>query len=213
MKVKRIFGIILCFIVILTSSIMVFAANSHGELLDKSNPESEKESKIVKDKNGAVEPLANLQVITEEKEIDKIVSERPDVKQYLEKNETLADLEIITDPEKIEDIWREQPLVKQLMEKNPEYKVAYVNNSDVKLRSNPSIDAEVNENLCADEWVLLNQKYSVNSKFLWWEVLESASGSEGWLVNDYSYLNISQIAGLSKTDTLRIDFETLKFIQ
>ena len=80
MKVKRILGIISCLIVILTSSIMVFAANSHGELLDKSNPESEKESKIVKDKNGAVEPLANLQVITEEKEIDKIVSERPDVK-------------------------------------------------------------------------------------------------------------------------------------
>ena len=158
MKVKRILGIILCFIVILTSSIMVFAANSHGELLDKSNPESEKESKIVKDKNGAVEPLANLQVITEEKEIDNIVSERPDVKQYLEKNETLADLEIITDPEKIEDIWREKPLVKQLMEKNSEYKVAYVNNSDVKLRSNPSIDAEVNENVAldTDDFFLVN---------------------------------------------------------
>ena len=33
MKVKRILGIISCLIVILTSSIMVFAANSHGELL------------------------------------------------------------------------------------------------------------------------------------------------------------------------------------
>ncbi len=216
MKKKRVLGIILCSVMVLFSSFLVFAGNGSEDLPARKelNTERRIEAEMVtgNEKNTG-EPLADLQVVTDEQEIEKIVSARPELEQYLEKNEPLAGLEIITDQEKIREIWGENPSVKQLMEKSTEYKLAYINNNGVKIRDTAALEAAVNEDLSTGDWVLLNQAYSVNDKFLWWEVELSASGSEGWIVNDYSYLSVSKDVKLSEANMQEIDFETLKFVQ
>ena len=216
MKIKRVLGIILCSIMILFSSILVFAGNNSEGLPGRTELNEEKRSEaemITINEKGISEPLADLQVITDEQEIEKIVSERPELKQYLEQNESLAGLKLITDQKIVKEIWRENPSVKQLMEKSTEYKLAYVNNNGVKIRDTAALEVAVNEKLSTGDWVLLNQAYSVNDKFLWWEVTLSASGLEGWVVNDYSYLSVSLDEKLSEENMREIDFETLKFVQ
>ena len=157
--------------------------------------------------NSEDEPLANLQVIAEKEEIEKIISEKTEIKQYLEQNEPFADFEVITDEAILKNIWSENPSVKELMDQNPEYKAAYVKNNKVNLRKEPSLKAAVKQNISAGDWVILNQKYSVNEKFLWWEA-ETASGSKGWIANDYRYLIAAENLNESQTE---VDFETLKF--
>lgn len=216
MKIKRVLGIILCSVMILFSSILVFAGNNSEDLPVRTELNEEKRSEaemVTINEKSISEPLADLQVITDEQEIEKIVSERPELKQYLEQNEPLAGLKIITDQKIVEEIWRENPSVKQLMEKSTEYKLAYVNNNEVKIRDTAALEAVVDEKLSTGDWVLLNQAYSVNDKFLWWEVTLSASGLEGWVVNDYSYLSVSLDEKLSEENMREIDFKTLKFVQ
>lgn len=216
MKIKRVLGITLCSVMILFSSILVFAGNNSEDLPVRTelNEEKRSEAKMITINEKSIsEPLADLQVITDEQEIEKIVSERPELKQYLEQNEPLAGLKIITDQKIVKEIWRENPSVKQLMEKSTEYKLAYVNNNEVKIRDTAALEVAVNEKLSTGDWVLLNQAYSVNDKFLWWEVTLSASGLEGWVVNDYSYLSVSPDEKLSEENMREIDFETLKFVQ
>ncbi len=134
MKIKRVLGITLCSVMILFSSILVFAGNNSEDLpvrTEELNEEKRSEAKMITINEKSIsEPLADLQVITDEQEIEKIVSERPELKQYLEQNEPLAGLKIITDQKIVKEIWRENPSVKQLMEKSTEYKLAYVNNND-----------------------------------------------------------------------------------
>lgn len=216
MKKKRVLGIILCSIMVLFSSFIVFASNSSEDLPAKTQLNTERRSEaemVTSNEKGTSEPLADLQVVTDEQEIEAIVSERPELKQYLEQNEPLAGLEIITDQEKIKEIWRENPLVKQMMEKSTEYKLAYINNNNVKIRNTAALNTAVNEKVSAGDWVLLNQEYSVNDKFLWWKVTLSPSSSEGWIVNDYNYLSVSQDAKFSEANMLEIDFTVLKFAQ
>lgn len=164
----------------------------------------------------AKEPLANLEIITDQGTIDKIVSENPRIKKYLEKNEVFAELEIITDQKEIEKIWEENPDVKTLMETGEYYRLAYVKGNGVRLRNTPSTLGVINGLLYEDrnDWVLLNDNYSLNENYIWWQVSDSSIGYSGWIVNDYIYLSLTaDETGSLRTAVPQIDFDTLKFIQ
>jgi len=62
------------------------------------------------------------------------------------------------------------------------------------------------------DWVLLNDNYSLNENYIWWQVSDSSIGYPGWIVNDYIYLSAAQSAGRAVT-VPEIDFDTLKFVQ
>ena len=57
---------------------------------------------------------------------------------------------------------------------------------------------------------LLNDNYSLNENYIWWQVSDSSIGYPGWIVNDYIYLSAAQSAGRAVT-VPEIDFDTLKF--
>lgn len=189
-KIRSKIGLLICCCILLISSVSVFAADKDFE------------------------PKANLEVITNRKDIDKIVNENPRLQQYLDQNETFADLEIITDETIIKEICDENPNVKKLMESREYYYLAYVKGNGVRLRNTPSTSGVVNGLLYESrgDWVLLNDNYSLNQNYLWWQVADSSIGYPGWVVNDYIYLSMKNASGRSAT-TPEIDFETLKFVQ
>ena len=166
-KIKRLCGLFICCCVVVTSSVTAFAAE--------------------KDK----EPFANL-----------------------DQNEVFADLEIITDQNEIEKIWEENPDVKTLMKSKEYYYLAYVKGNGVRLRNTPSTSGVINGLLCETrkDWVLLNDNYSLNENYIWWQVSDSSIGCPGWIVNDYIYLSAAKSAGRAVT-VPEIDFDTLKFVQ
>lgn len=59
---------------------------------------------------------------------------------------------------------------------------------------------------------LLNDNYSLNENYIWWQVSDSSIGCPGWIVNDYIYLSAAKSAGRAVT-VPEIDFDTLKFVQ
>lgn len=188
-KIKRFCKLFICFCVVVASSVTAFAAEKGKE------------------------PAANLEVVTDKETINKIVSENPRIQKYLDQNEVFADLEIITDQNEIEKIWEENPDVKTLM-KSKEYYLAYVNRNKVCLRNTSSTSGVINGLLYENrkDWVLLNDNYFVNEKYIWWQVSDSSIGYAGWIVNDYIYLSAAKSKG--RADTVpEIDFDTLKFIQ
>lgn len=143
-----------------------------------------------------------------------IVSENPRIQKYLDQNEVFADLEIITDQNEIEKIWEENPDVKTLMKSKEYYYLAYVKGNGVRLRNTPSTSGVINGLLyeTRKDWVLLNDNYSLNENYIWWQVSDSSIGCPGWIVNDYIYLSAAKSAGRAVT-VPEIDFDTLKFVQ
>ena len=208
---KKIIGILLCSAILLSGTAIVFAS-------DTAEPNTVKNISIKKNNISETvdkkEPLARLQVITDKKEISKITSDNPKVKKYLEQNEPFAELEIIKDQNEIAKIWTENPDVKVLMQSKAYY-LAYVKENDVRLRKTSLTSAVVNGFLheSSQDWVLLNNNYSLNENYIWWEVVDSSIGYPGWIVNDYIYLRASIDINRNKADVPEIDFNTLKFIQ
>lgn len=186
-KIKRLCGLFICCCVVVTSSVTAFAAEK------------------------VKEPFANLEVVTDKETINEIVSENPRIQKYLDQNEVFADLEIITDQNEIEKIWEENPDVKTLMKSKEYYYLAYVKGNGVRLRSTPSTSGVINGLLyeTRKDWVLLNDNYSLNENYIWWQVSDSSIGYPGWIVNDYIYLSAAQSAGRAVT-VPEIDFDTLK---
>lgn len=162
-KIKRLCGLFICCCVVVTSSVTAFAAEK------------------------VKEPFANLEVVTDKETINEIVSENPRIQKYLDQNEVFADLEIITDQNEIEKIWEENPDVKALMKSKEYYYLAYVKGNGVRLRNTPSTSGVINGLLCETrkDWVLLNDNYSLNENYIWWQVSDSSIGCPGWIVNDY----------------------------
>lgn len=189
-KMKCLCGLFICCWVAATGSVTAFAAEKGKE------------------------PSANLEVVTDKENINKIVSENPRIQKYLDQNEVFADLEIITDRNEIEKIWEENPDIKTLMNSREYYSLAYVKGNGVRLRNTPSTSGEINGLLyeTRKDWVLLNDNYSLNEKYIWWQVDDSSIGYPGWIVNDYIYLSASK--SVEKAVSVpEIDFDTLKFIQ
>lgn len=189
-KIKRFVSLFICCCVVATTSVTAFAAE-----------------------NGK-EPLANLEVITDKKTINKIATENPRIQKFLEQNEVFADLEIITDQKEIEKIWEENPDVKTKMQSKEYYYLAYVKGNGVRLRNTPSTSGVINGLLyeSRNDWVLLNDNYSLNENYIWWQVSDSSIGYPGWVVNDYIYLSADKSGGRAQS-VPEIDFDTLKFIQ
>lgn len=160
------------------------------------------------------EPIAGLEVITDKRAIEKIVTENSRIKKYLDQNEPFAELEIIMDKGEIKRIWKENPNVKKLMKSNEDYYLAWVKGKNIYLRDKTSIVGETNGILdeSRGDWVLLNNNYSIDQNYLWWQVSASSIGHSGQLVNDYIYLHVKEPFGRSNT-TPKIDFETLKIVQ
>lgn len=160
------------------------------------------------------ETKAGLEVITDKRVIEKIVTENPRIKKYLDQNEPFAELEIIVNKGEIKRIWKENPNVKKLMKSNQDYSLALVKGKNVHLRNETNIAGETNGMLdeSRDDWVLLNKDYSLEQNYLWWQVIESSIGQSGEVVNDYIYLHVKELPRRSNT-TPEIDFETLKIIQ
>ena len=189
-KIKRLSSLLICCCVVVASSVTVFAA-------EKSN-----------------EPLANLEVVTDKETIHKIALENPRIQKYLEQNEVFADFEIITDQKEIEKIWEENPDVKTRMQSKEYYYLAYVKGNGVRLRNTPSTSGIINGLLYESrkDWVLLNDNYSLNENYIWWQVSDSSIGYPGWIVNDYIYLSADKSGGKTRA-VPEINFNTLKFIQ
>lgn len=160
------------------------------------------------------EPLAELEVIKDKRIIDKIVAENPRIQKYLEQNEVFGEFKIITKQSEIEKIWGENPDIEELMQSNENYRLAYVNEEHVHLRNIASTLGEIYGLLEKNkkDWVLLNDNYSLNENYIWWEVSASSIGLSGWIANDYIYLNADKSGGRTVT-VPEIDFNTLKFIQ
>ena len=152
-KIKRLCGLFICCCVVVTSSVTAFAAEK------------------------VKEPFANLEVVTDKETINEIVSENPRIQKYLDQNEVFADLEIITDQNEIEKIWEENPDVKTLMKSKEYYYLAYVKGNGVRLRNTPSTSGVINGLLCETrkDWVLLNDNYSLNENYIWWQVSDSSN--------------------------------------
>lgn len=189
-KIKCLCSLFIAGCVVVASSVTAFAAG-------KSN-----------------EPLANLEVVTDKETINKIALENPRIQKYLEQNEVFADLEIITDQKEIEKIWEENPDVKTRMQSKEYYYLAYVKGNGVRLRNTPSTSGVINGLLYESrkDWVLLNDNYSLNENYIWWQVSDSSIGYPGWIVNDYIYLSADKNGGRTQS-VPEIDFDTLKFIQ
>lgn len=200
MQGEKMIGILLSGAIFLSGSAMVFGADTVESNKTVNISIKENVSNTISKAADKEEPLARLQVITDEEEISKITSENPEIKKYLEQNEPFAELEIITDQSEIEKIWAENPDVKE---------------NDVRLRKSPSTSATINELLYESkkDWVLLNDNYSLNENYIWWEVADSSIGVPGWIVNDYIYLRASTDTSRNEADVPEIDFDTLKFIQ
>lgn len=215
MRGKKIIGILLSGAILLSGSAMVFAADNAGTNTTANISVKENISNEISVDNDKKEPLAELQVITDKEEISKITSENPEIKKYLEQNEPFAELEIITDQSEIEKIWAENPDVKALMQSKTYYYLAYVKGNGVRLRKSPSTSATINGLLYESkkDWVLLNDNYSLNENYIWWEVADSSIGFPGWIVNDYIYLRASTDTSRNAANVPEIDFDTLKFIQ
>lgn len=160
------------------------------------------------------EPIAGLEVITDKSNIKKIVTENPRIKKYLDQNEPFAELEIIVDKGEIKKIWKEKPNVKKLMKSNKDYYLALVKGKNVHLRNETSIAGEINGILdeSKGDWVLLNNDYSLEQNYLWWQVIDSSIGQSGQIMNDYVYLQVKELLGHSNPAP-EVDFETLKIIQ
>lgn len=188
-KIKSFCRLFIWFYVVVASSVNAFAAEKGKE------------------------PVVNLEVVTDKETINKIVSENSRIQKYLDQNEVFADLEIITNQNEIEKIWEENPDVKALM-KSKEYYLAYVNRNKVRLRNTSSTSGVIRGLLYENrkDWVLLNDNYSVNEKYIWWQVSDSSIGCTGWIVNDYIYLSAAKSKGRAVM-VPEIDFDTLKFIQ
>ena len=156
-KIKRLCGLFICCCVVLASSVTALAAEKGKE------------------------PSANLEVVTEKETINKIISENPRIQKYLDQNEVFADLEIITDQSTIEQIWEENPDVKALMNSKEYYYLAYVKGNGVRLRNTPSTSGAINGLLyeTRKDWVLLNDNYSLNENYIWWQVSDSSIGYSG----------------------------------
>lgn len=212
---KKVIGILLSGAILLSGSVMVFAADNAGTNKTANISVKENISNDISVDTDKKEPLAELQVITDKEEIAKITSENPEIKKYLEQNEPFAELEIITDQSEIEKIWAENPDVKALMQSKTYYYLAYVKGNGVRLRKTPSTSATINGLLYESkkDWVLLNDNYSLNENYIWWEVADSSIGFPGWIVNDYIYLRASTDVNRNGADVPEIDFDTLKFIQ
>mgnify|MGYP001860914995 CR=1 FL=1 len=215
MRGKRIIGILLSGMILLSGSVIAFAADNAGTSKAANISVKENISNDISVNTDKKEPLAELQVITDKEEISKITSENPEIKEYLEQNEPFAELEIITDQSEIEKIWAENPDVKALMQSKTYYYLAYVKGNGVRLRKSPSTSATINGLLYESkkDWVLLNDNYSLNENYIWWEVADSSIGFPGWIVNDYIYLRASTDTSRNAADVPEIDFDTLKFIQ
>ena len=215
MRGKRIIGILLSGMILLSGSVIAFAAGNAGTSKAANISVKENISNDISVNTDKKEPLAELQVITDKEEISKITSENPEIKEYLEQNEPFAELEIITDQSEIEKIWAENPDVKALMQSKTYYYLAYVKGNGVRLRKSPSTSATINGLLYESkkDWVLLNDNYSLNENYIWWEVADSSIGFPGWIVNDYIYLRASTDTSRNAADVPEIDFDTLKFIQ
>lgn len=215
MRGKRIIGILLSGMILLSGSVIAFAADNAGTSKVANISVKENISNDISVNTDKKEPLAELQVITDKEEISKITSENPEIKEYLEQNEPFAELEIITDQSEIEKIWAENPDVKALMQSKTYYYLAYVKGNGVRLRKSPSTSATINGLLYESkkDWVLLNDNYSLNENYIWWEVADSSIGFPGWIVNDYIYLRASTDTSRNAADVPEIDFDTLKFIQ
>lgn len=215
MRGKKVIGLLLSCAIFLSGSAMVFAADTVESNKGANISVKENVSDTISEDADKEEPLARLQVITDEEEISKITSENPEIKKYLEQNEPFAELEIITDQNEIEKIWAENPDVKALMQSKTYYYLAYVKGNRVRLRKSPSTSAIINGILYESkkDWVLLNDNYSLNENYMWWEVADSSIGFPGWIVNDYIYLRASTDTSRNAADVPEIDFDTLKFIQ
>ncbi len=215
MQGEKMIGILLSGAIFLSGSAMVFGADTVESNKTVNISIKENVSNTISKAADKEEPLARLQVITDEEEISKITSENPEIKKYLEQNEPFAELEIITDQSEIEKIWAENPDVKAFMQSKTYYYLAYVKENDVRLRKSPSTSATINELLYESkkDWVLLNDNYSLNENYIWWEVADSSIGVPGWIVNDYIYLRASTDTSRNEADVPEIDFDTLKFIQ
>lgn len=215
MRGKKVIGLLLSCAIFLSGSAMVFAADTVESNKGANISVKENVSDTISEDADKEEPLARLQVITDEEEISKITSENPEIKKYLEQNEPFAELEIITDQNEIEKIWAENPDVKALMQSKTYYYLAYVKGNRVRLRKSPSTSAIINGILYESkkDWVLLNDNYSLNENYIWWEVADSSIGFPGWVVNDYIYLRASTDTSRNAADVPEIDFDTLKFIQ
>lgn len=160
------------------------------------------------------EPLANLEVIKDKETINKIVSENPRIQKYLDQNEVFAELEIMTDQNEIEKIWEKNPEIEKLMKSEEDYRLAHIKGNSACLRDTPSTSGQMIGLLDQNkkDWVLLNNNYSVNENYIWWQVSDSSTGSSGWIANDYIYLNANKNEERT-ADVPGIDFNTLKFIQ
>lgn len=215
MRGKKVIGLLLSCAIFLSGSAMVFAADTVESNKGANISAKENVSDTISEDADKEEPLARLQVITDEEEISKITSENPEIKKYLEQNEPFAELEIITDQNEIEKIWAENPDVKALMQSKTYYYLAYVKGNRVRLRKSPSTSAIINGILYESkkDWALLNDNYSLNENYMWWEVADSSIGFPGWIVNDYIYLRASTDTSRNAADVPEIDFDTLKFIQ
>lgn len=215
MRGKKVIGILLSCAIFLSGSAMVFAADTVESNKGANISVKENGSDTISEEADKEEPLARLQVITDEEEISKITSKNPEIKKYVEQNEPFAELEIITDQNEIEKIWAENPDVKALMQSKTYYYLAYVKGNRVRLRKSPSTSAIINGILYESkkDWVLLNDNYSLNENYIWWEVADSSIGFPGWVVNDYIYLRASTDTSRNAADVPEIDFDTLKFIQ
>lgn len=161
------------------------------------------------------EPLAKLEVITDKDEIARIVAENPRIEVYLDQNEPFAELEVIEDEDEIQRIWDENPDVKKIMEEREYTCLAAVKGEGVRLRNTPSTSGTINGLLyeSRNDWVLLNDNYSLNEKYIWWQVIDSSIGYPGWVVNDYIYLSVDANDARGNNTVPEIDFDTFKFIQ
>lgn len=163
------------------------------------------------------EPLANLERITDEAVITQISQTHSKVKKALEQNEVLAELEIITDEAEIQKIIQDNPRLGSLMNQKEYTYLARVKGNGVNLRKEPNTSAVINGKLYEtnNDWVLLNDNYSLGEGYIWWEVIDSSIGFPGWIVNDYIYLmeNFNVTNGRAVVSTPEIDFETLKFVR
>ena len=124
--------------------------------------------------------------------------------------EPFANLEVVTDKETINEIVSENPRIQKYLDQNE----VFVKGNGVRLRSTPSTSGVINGLLyeTRKDWVLLNDNYSLNENYIWWQVSDSSIGYPGWIVNDYIYLSAAQSAGRAVT-VPEIDFDTLKFVQ
>lgn len=148
----------------------VFAMNSDEEVVDAGK-------KIVNDETNQ-EVIAGLEIITDQDELNEVIEDNPKVAEYLEQNEVFGELEIITDLEVIQQITDENP---ELAYACALYTFAYIKGDEVCLRNTHDLEGTINGKLSESnkDWVVLNDNYSVDEGYLWWEVVDSSIGSSG----------------------------------